>query len=197
MKSVPNLISYLHKIFWIFSQFLSICSELFSSGSKFNSEIADMRGPPVSHRFPRRARLSARRHRVAATRSRRAIKASTDSASPLSEPRRRLASPTPVPTAPSSVSEPRRRRSWVRAAVLSKRARRHYLSVSALPPRHYRRHVHWFLNFAILTSCSFACRPPEPSHCSRSRARRCRTELPRVSSTEASVSRRSGPHLGR
>jgi hypothetical protein len=52
MESVPNLISYLHEFFWIFSQFLAIYFELFSSGSKFNSEIADMRGPPVSRRFP-------------------------------------------------------------------------------------------------------------------------------------------------
>jgi hypothetical protein len=32
MKSVPNLISYLHKFFWNFSQFLAIYFELFSSG---------------------------------------------------------------------------------------------------------------------------------------------------------------------
>jgi hypothetical protein len=64
MKSVSNLISYRHSFFRIFSQFLAIYFELFSSGSKFNSEIADMRGPSVSHRFPRRARLSARRSRA-------------------------------------------------------------------------------------------------------------------------------------
>jgi hypothetical protein len=44
----------------------------FRLGVNFNSELADMRGPPVSHRFPRRARLSARRRRVAATRPRHA-----------------------------------------------------------------------------------------------------------------------------
>jgi hypothetical protein len=48
------------------SQFLVIYFELFSYESKFNSEIADMRGPPVSRRFPCRACLSACRHRVAA-----------------------------------------------------------------------------------------------------------------------------------
>jgi hypothetical protein len=67
MKSVSNLISYLHEFFWNFSQFLAIYFELFSSGSKFNSEIADMRGPPISRRFPRRARLSARCSHVTAT----------------------------------------------------------------------------------------------------------------------------------
>jgi hypothetical protein len=124
MKSVRNLISYLHKIFWKFFQFLAICSELFLSGSKFNSEITDMRGPPVSRRFLRRARLSARRRRMAATLPRRAAHVpchkGADSASPLSEPRHRLASRTPVPTTLSPVSEPRRRRSRVRAAVLSR-----------------------------------------------------------------------------
>jgi hypothetical protein len=32
MKSVPNLISYLHEFFWNFSQFLAIYFERFSSG---------------------------------------------------------------------------------------------------------------------------------------------------------------------
>jgi hypothetical protein len=68
IKSVPNLISYLQEFFWNFSQFLAIYFELFSSRSKFNSEIADMRGPPVSRRFPRRAYLSARCCRMAVTR---------------------------------------------------------------------------------------------------------------------------------
>jgi hypothetical protein len=66
MKSVPNLISYLHDFFWNFYQFLTIYFELFSSRSKFNSKITDMRGPPVIRRFPRRARLSVRRRHVAA-----------------------------------------------------------------------------------------------------------------------------------
>jgi hypothetical protein len=77
MKSVPNLISYLHEFFWNFSQFLAIYFELFPSESKFNSEDADEWGPPVSRRFPRRARLSARHHHVAATHPRhsRAVRA--------------------------------------------------------------------------------------------------------------------------
>jgi hypothetical protein len=113
MKIVPNLISYRHEFLWNFSQFLAIYFELFSSGSKFNSEIADMRGPPVSRRSPRQARLSARRRHVAAMRPRRAIKAPTDSAVPTAPfrcPSRvvaspRLASRAPVPTTPSPVSE--------------------------------------------------------------------------------------------
>jgi hypothetical protein len=35
IKSVPNLISYLHEFPWIFSQFLAIYFELFLSGSDF------------------------------------------------------------------------------------------------------------------------------------------------------------------
>jgi hypothetical protein len=68
MKSVPNLIFYLHKIFGNFSQFLDFCFELFSIGVNFNSEIADERAPPVRRRAPRRTRMAARRCRVAATR---------------------------------------------------------------------------------------------------------------------------------
>jgi hypothetical protein len=86
MKSVPNLISYIHEFFWNFSQFLAIYFELFSSGSKFNSENAHEWGPPVSRRFPCRACLAARHHRVAAT-------------------RHRLASRALIPTALSSVSK--------------------------------------------------------------------------------------------
>jgi hypothetical protein len=67
MKSVPNLISYLHEFFWIFSQFLAIYFELFSSGGIFNSENADEWVPPVRRRCPRLARLAVRRYRVAAT----------------------------------------------------------------------------------------------------------------------------------
>jgi hypothetical protein len=33
LKSVPNQIYYLHEFSWIFSHFLAICFELFSSGS--------------------------------------------------------------------------------------------------------------------------------------------------------------------
>ncbi len=68
MKSVPNLISYLHDFFRNFSQFLAIYFELFSFGVIFNSEIADEWAPPVRRRAPRRARAAARRCRVAATR---------------------------------------------------------------------------------------------------------------------------------
>jgi hypothetical protein len=68
MKSVPNLISYLHEFFWNFSQFLAIYFELFSSGGIFNSENTDEWVPPIRRRCPRRARLAARRFRVAATR---------------------------------------------------------------------------------------------------------------------------------
>jgi hypothetical protein len=68
MKSVPNLISYLHEFFQNFSQSLAICFELFSFEGIFNSEIADERDPPVRHRAPRRARTVARHCRVAAMR---------------------------------------------------------------------------------------------------------------------------------
>jgi hypothetical protein len=47
MKSVPNLIFYLHESFWIFSHFLAICFELFYFGMIFNSEIIDS-GPHLS-----------------------------------------------------------------------------------------------------------------------------------------------------
>jgi hypothetical protein len=44
MKSVPNLISYLHDFFQNFSQSLAICFELFSFGVIFNPSLA----PPAS-----------------------------------------------------------------------------------------------------------------------------------------------------
>jgi hypothetical protein len=115
MKSVPNLISYHHEFFWNFSQFLAIYFELFSSGSKFNSENTDEWGPPVSRRFPRRVLLSACRHRVAAMHLRRSrtlsalsgphagIPTAVPTAPPLSEPHRRLTSPH------ACSSQPRRR----------------------------------------------------------------------------------------
>jgi hypothetical protein len=53
MKSVPNLISYLHEIFKNFSQSLAICFELFSFEMIFNSEIANERAPPIRRRTPR------------------------------------------------------------------------------------------------------------------------------------------------
>jgi hypothetical protein len=67
MKSVPNLISYLHEVFQNFSQSLSICFELFSFGEFVYSEIADS-GPHLSGVACRcRARAVARHCRVAAT----------------------------------------------------------------------------------------------------------------------------------
>jgi hypothetical protein len=99
IKSVPNLISYLHDFFWKFSQFLAIYFELFSSESKFNSEKADEWGPPVSHRIPRRARLSARHCHMAASRPRRSRALSALSGL-------RAGVPTAVPTVPP-LSEPR------------------------------------------------------------------------------------------
>jgi hypothetical protein len=66
MKSVPNLIFYLHEFVRNFSQFLAIYFELFSSGVIFNSKNTDEWVPPVRRRCPRRARPAARRCRVAA-----------------------------------------------------------------------------------------------------------------------------------
>jgi hypothetical protein len=68
MKSVPNLISYLHEFFQNFSQSLTIYFELFSSGVNFNSEITDERAPPVRRRAPRWAHEAVRHCSVAATR---------------------------------------------------------------------------------------------------------------------------------
>jgi hypothetical protein len=67
MKSVPNLIFYLHEFFWNFSQLLAIYFELYSSGVIFNSENANEWVPPVRRRAPHRARLAACRCRVAST----------------------------------------------------------------------------------------------------------------------------------
>jgi hypothetical protein len=65
MKSVPNLIPYLHEFFQNFSQSLAIYFEIFSSRVNFNSEITDERAPPVRRLTPHRARAAARRFRVA------------------------------------------------------------------------------------------------------------------------------------
>jgi hypothetical protein len=81
MKSVPNSISYLHEFSWNFHNSKLFILSYFRPGVNFNSETADMRGPPVSHRFPHRAHLSVRSLRVAATRRARmcrAIKAPAD-----------------------------------------------------------------------------------------------------------------------
>jgi hypothetical protein len=58
IKSVPNLISYLHEFFQNCSQFLAIYFELYSSGVIFNSENADEWVPPVIRRALHRARLT-------------------------------------------------------------------------------------------------------------------------------------------
>jgi hypothetical protein len=62
-----------------------------------------MRGPPVSHRFLCRARLSARLKGTVRT-TRWHLDSRPDRTSTLSEPRRCLASHALVPTVPSSVS---------------------------------------------------------------------------------------------
>jgi hypothetical protein len=59
MKSVPNLIYYLHEFIWNYSEFLAIYFELFSFGVIFNSENADEWAPPVSRCCPCWARQSA------------------------------------------------------------------------------------------------------------------------------------------
>jgi hypothetical protein len=100
MKSVPNWISYPHEVSWNFSQLLPNCFELFSSGSIFNSKNHCCGVPPVSLSLsPHRARLSACRFRVAATRPCYPLKALADSASLLSEPRHHLAVGAPPDSA--------------------------------------------------------------------------------------------------
>jgi hypothetical protein len=130
MKSVSNLRSYLHEFFWIFSQFLAIYFELFLSGSKCNSEIADMRGPPVSRRFPHRARLSARRCR--------AIKAPTGSAIPttlLCCPSRAVASPHARPSRPHRLPCPKPTTSLSERRVTIRARHRRYPTTSAMGAR--------------------------------------------------------------
>jgi hypothetical protein len=114
MKNVPNLIFYLHKFCWNFSQCLAIYFELFSSRVNLNSEIADEWAPPVKRRAPRRARAAARRCRVAAThrvpraRLKAAVRqraARPDSPAPTTPPPDRLARAAVVPTAsPAALS---------------------------------------------------------------------------------------------
>jgi hypothetical protein len=117
MKSVPNLIFYLHKFFGNFSQFLAICFELFSFVVNFNLKIADERAPPVRRRAPRRVHAAARRCRVAATR-----RAVGHGSKPLSgqraarpnslasRARRHDRTLTQSEAAPTTVRAPRRRR---------------------------------------------------------------------------------------
>jgi hypothetical protein len=104
MKSVQNLIFYLHKFFWNFSQFLAICFELFLFEVIFNSEITDERAPPVRRRVPRRARTATRRCRVAAT-----CRAVARGLKPLSGQRATRPN-SPASRAPPSPRPPRTRR---------------------------------------------------------------------------------------
>jgi hypothetical protein len=133
VKSVPNLIFYLHDFFWNFSHFLAICFELFSFGMIFNSEIADS-GTHLSDAAQSRARAAAHRCHVAALRrasharlkaavgtARRASRQPCPCARPNNTPpharRRRpdrltraAVTPTASPTAPSSCPKPLARR---------------------------------------------------------------------------------------
>jgi hypothetical protein len=84
MKSVPNLISYRHEFFWIFSQFIDIYFELFSFGGIFNSENADELVPTA----PRRRRCP---NYLASPRPDHAIAAVQSRAAAVSESRRCLA----------------------------------------------------------------------------------------------------------
>jgi hypothetical protein len=70
MKSVPNLISYLHEFFWNFSHFLAIYFERFLSGVYFNFGKALTCGAHMSAAKPPRAvcRLAARGGAVRHTR---------------------------------------------------------------------------------------------------------------------------------
>jgi hypothetical protein len=99
----------------IFSQFLAIYFELFSSGVNFNSENADEWVPPVSRRCPRRACLSAAvLHRtapdwlpwVAVSECARRLKSRSDSAVQTTAARthRPPRRPTPLP----ECADPRR-----------------------------------------------------------------------------------------
>jgi hypothetical protein len=121
MKSVPNLISYLHEFYWNFSQFIAIRFELLSSGVNFYFRKSLTRGTHLSASLsPRRARSSACRLRVAATRPRpcRAIKvlptAWSEPPHPDSAVRRRcraadatLASPLACPSRPRRLPWPK------------------------------------------------------------------------------------------
>jgi hypothetical protein len=113
IKSVPNLIFYLHEFFQIFSQSLAICFELFSIGVIFNSEITDS-GPHLSGAGPARQRAAAAWLPRAArlTRALRRCRDSRPRARPTAPPSlRRLVRaaivPTASPTAPPSQPKPR------------------------------------------------------------------------------------------
>jgi hypothetical protein len=112
MKSVQNLIVYLHKFFWNFFQFLAICFELLSFGVIFNSENADERAPPVRRRPWLKAAVgTARRRRPGRLTDHAVAQTAAPAASPLAR-RRRFAVPAPV-SRRSSPSPMRRRRAHV------------------------------------------------------------------------------------
>jgi hypothetical protein len=180
------LISYHHEFFWNFSQFLAIYFELFSSGSKFNSENTDEWGPPISHRFPRRARLSVCRHRMAATHLHRTaplahLKCTVGTARrhPDSRPDRaaavrappspHLASHVLVPTAMSSVSEADRRCPSAPPSLSGHLRRRELVHGERSPSPFLPLFFRGTLSLAPSSSSpSQDCRrPPEPSPCQR------------------------------
>jgi hypothetical protein len=103
MKSVPNLIFYLHEFFWIFSQFLAIYFELFSSGVIFKFENLSRVGPTcqtpraVAAWLPRAVPLA--RLKLAVETARRASRQPRPLADSLALRRRPQ---QPCPLAPSS-----------------------------------------------------------------------------------------------
>jgi hypothetical protein len=121
MKSVRNLIFYLHYCFWNFSQFLAIYFERFSSGVILIRKTLTKWVPPVRRRCLRWAHLAARHCRVAATCHACALNVMSgpragvptaprrSDCAPFRPHRRRcpnlLASPRPVPTTPSPLSK--------------------------------------------------------------------------------------------
>jgi hypothetical protein len=98
MKSVSNSISYIHEFSWIFLNFYLIVLSYFclvvflirkitATGSHLSASLSPHQARPSACPF----REAAMCPRLCRTRPHRAIKAPADSASPLSEPRRRLA----------------------------------------------------------------------------------------------------------
>jgi hypothetical protein len=201
MKSVPNLIFYLHKFFGNFSQFLAICFELFSFRVNLNSEIANERAPPVRRRAPCRACAAARRCRVAAT-----CRVVARGLKPLSR-QSRLARTTAAPTASCASPSPRppRTRRPTAPAQSPRRSRRRphaggrlFLTVSHAPAPCRRRLVEQRRHRAAPPPCSAAaarsCHAPRVVRADRgwaAPAPRMRT-VPRVAAGRART-----VHLGR
>jgi hypothetical protein len=132
MKSVPNLISYLHDFFQNFSQSLAICFEQFSFGVIFNSKITDsgphMEGPAL------RARAS--RARLKALSGQRATR-------PDSTPRARPTAPaSPALSSPDSATPRARCRCSDRLArnAVTRQHHASHVSPSSRPPHRPRRH---------------------------------------------------------